>query len=355
MTVEDVKAAASDQVTISFDVSGRTKKQVPADWYDQVTEAKDVLQQIKDNYSGREGIIGIGRHAGGGARGNGTPAVVVTLDSDSKKRDERRGELPERTNGIPIEIKERPGQYTADDHGQNDDKCDEVIQDTVGLPGGTGIAETAGTGNEAHFCTNGSRFINGTSRDLLFGWSTAAHCLPSCTAAGQVIYHGSTPIGTVQLLIEERDIAYIERLSDTSPASEMAFPTEPSFSVHISDTVSQSGMATIEGDSSFEVINYGENGCRSEGVLQTYEENFFLFNSTSFCSNTLSDQCVIDYPNRDPPEGGDSGSVYFVEDDSTGNYFAVGQHSGHPDDEDFGFGPQGYSLQNDYDIWWSDI
>lgn len=352
MTVDDVKAAASDQVTISFDISGRTKKQVPADWYDQVQRAKKATERIKEKYMGREGIVGIGRDAGGGARGNGNPSVNVVLDSGSNAKDERRGELPERANGTPVKIEEQdPDKRTADNH--EDTTCNAEAGDVDALPGGTGYSPSPTT-DPSGICTYGSRFINGTDRSWLFGWSVAAHCIASCTASDQAAYHTSDQTGNVIFLDGERDIAYVERLSGTSPVSEVVTPSDHTFSVHISDTVSESGMATIEGDNNFEVITQGTGGCRSEGVLNRYDYGSFFFD-IGFCSEYLTDLYELSYPNGSPPEGGDSGATPYVRDDSSGDYFVVGSHSGHANDGSASFGPAGYGIQQAHNIWWSDI
>jgi trans-2-enoyl-CoA reductase len=72
MTPADVKAQDSDQVTISFDISGRKKKTVDADWYDHVQRSKRVRNTIESKYFDRDGIngVGIGNDGGTSCRGN---------------------------------------------------------------------------------------------------------------------------------------------------------------------------------------------------------------------------------------------------------------------------------------------
>lgn len=347
LTSDDIKAAASDEVTIAFDVSGRNKKQVPADWYNRVQDAKRVNEQIQQKFAKREGVHSIGMSSGGGPDGSDNPHVQVTLDEDSDQKDERRGEIPERKDGIRIDVDEQHvAKDTTDSH--DEDSCNDETQDVSSLPGGTKLRLAP---DDPGFCTNGPRFINGTSRDWLFGWSTAAHCV-GCEAVGQPVYHGGDPYANVIWADFDRDIAYLERRSDTSPESEIVEPSNHSNSVHISDTVSESGMATITGNSNYEVFTRGVGGCTNRGGrVSEYNTVYFSFGN---CIEYLQDQYVVgyDHSSSTPPEGGDSGATPFVEDN--GNYFVIGSHTGHPNTSE-SYGPQGYTLKVDYDIWWSDI
>jgi hypothetical protein len=69
----------------------------------------------------------------------------------------------------------------------------------------------------------------------------------------------------------------------------------------------------------------------------------------------LYDQMVLEHADfRETTSGGDSGSLYFVEDpNSAGDYYAMGSHSGK-----IGFitsehhGPQGFTIHNVHDRTW---
>ncbi|WP_411716052.1 hypothetical protein, partial [Natronomonas sp.] len=114
LTPEDVKASDSDQVTIAFDVTGEVKKQVPADWYDHVRRTKRVKSDIEQKFLDREGINSVGVRTGS------DPHVIVRLDADNSKKEERRGELPEYQNDVYIDVMER-GEPFNDLHNEGDD------------------------------------------------------------------------------------------------------------------------------------------------------------------------------------------------------------------------------------------
>jgi hypothetical protein len=77
MTSEDVKASDSDQVTVSFDVSGNTKYTVAADRMEWLQRARKANKNIQNRFTGKEGVVGIGMSGGSG---KDNPHVVVTLD-----------------------------------------------------------------------------------------------------------------------------------------------------------------------------------------------------------------------------------------------------------------------------------
>jgi hypothetical protein len=141
LTPEDVKASDSDQVTIAFDVTGEVKKQVPADWYDHVRRTKRVKSDIEQKFLDREGINSVGVRTGS------DPHVIVRLDADNSKKEERRGELPEYQNDVYIDVMER-GEPFNDLHNEGDDgscppheMCDDQTADVSQLPGGVATSE----------------------------------------------------------------------------------------------------------------------------------------------------------------------------------------------------------------------
>ena len=86
ISVDDVKAADSDQVTVSFDVSGNTKYTVAADRMDWLQKTKSANEDLKNKYYQREGVLGVGMSGG---KGEDNPHVVVSLDRDNKESGEK--------------------------------------------------------------------------------------------------------------------------------------------------------------------------------------------------------------------------------------------------------------------------
>jgi len=70
MTVEDVKASDSDQVTISFDIGGNHKTTVPADEMEWIQRASWANKKLTDNHFDKDSVIGVGLRGG---KGEGKP------------------------------------------------------------------------------------------------------------------------------------------------------------------------------------------------------------------------------------------------------------------------------------------
>lgn len=104
LTVSEVKAEASDQTTIFLDTEGKRKKRVPSDWYNHLQRAFKVNEKMKNRFMGKEGIAAVGVSAG--RFGGDNPYVTVDLDRSSKKKVERRGEVPESHQDVRIETAE---------------------------------------------------------------------------------------------------------------------------------------------------------------------------------------------------------------------------------------------------------
>jgi hypothetical protein len=174
LTPEDVKAADSDQVTVPFDVEGKSKFQIDSDRLDWYYRARDVTKHIQEIHIEKEGVFSIGLRGGGG---KDNPHVFVTLDNSTGKADERRGELPEERNGVRVEIEEA-------DKTEVKEHCDpDPWPQGENFPGGQRITPEDTTG----VLTNSSRMI--ASDYSWFGWSTAAHGLSECYTAGYDVFH----------------------------------------------------------------------------------------------------------------------------------------------------------------------
>jgi hypothetical protein len=93
LTVDDVKGADSDQVPIYLDTQGNEKRYVPSDWYNKVLDARKARYKIEEKHLHKEGVLSVGYSPG--KHGGDNPHVIVGLDYNSDKKDERRGELPE--------------------------------------------------------------------------------------------------------------------------------------------------------------------------------------------------------------------------------------------------------------------
>ncbi|WP_254839933.1 hypothetical protein [Natronomonas marina] len=360
MTPEDVKASDSDQVTISFDVSGRHKVQVDAAFYDHAQKAKRVRDKISSKHFGREAISGIG------IANDGEHHVLVTLDANSPEKDERRGELPERQNDVRIKIEERSGNPSPRHSGtgcsSHSGTCNDQTTGNSSVPGGVKAGPFL-----SEECTLGSRTIAGSCKPFDTGWSLPVHCLTAChDVSGEPgsctntrvcspdveedIFHNSVSIGTSVCYDEALDFTHIEQDATSSPESEIVLPSDHSDKVHITDTVSDSGLDTVMSDN-LNLTFRGINSCEVAGGnvdLRDVDKKV-----ANYCRDSTKLQVACIWDNNHETNG-DSGAVMWVS--SGGNNYAIGCISvGACAAGGRVFGPQGHSIQDRNNIWWTDL
>lgn len=366
LTAEDVKASDSDEVTIAFDVSGENKKQVPADWYNHVRRAKDVRDKISSKFMPRDGVKSVGVVT------KPTPFVVVRLESGNPKKEERRSEVPEYQRDVRVKIREQ--DYTmASRHNESENDCpphqvcNDQTTNTSQVPGGIQVSPFNGSN-----CTNGPRFVNGSCKDFRYGWSTAAHCLNMChdmdsignctseygcgVTAPEEIFHNGDLIGEAVCVDHNLDIAYIERndsfLSESEPEPEIVLPSNHSNTIHITDTVSESGMDTVVNNSDYPVTYRGIRSCEIGNGQLLSVDNTFNLGDKAECTDSFEGQFVVGLDYNHVADG-DSGSVPYVKD--SGKYYAIGSIRGGTCQGPYNYaGPQGYTIRNRHNIWWSD-
>lgn len=362
MTPEDVKAQDSDQVTISFDISGRNKKTVDADWYDHVQRSKRVRDTIESKYYSRDGINGVG------IGNDGEHHVVVVLDKNHSKKDERRGELPERKNDVRIEIEEEdeipsPKHNTDDGCQSHEGPCDDKITDTYSVPGGV----VAGPYLEEE-CTLGSRLFPGSCKVIGEGWSLPVHCLTTCyevqegddrcssdrsrpcePVVQEDIFHNYIGIGQAICYDEALDFVYIEEDDSSVPESEIVLPSDHSNKVHIKDSVSDSGLDVVM--DGYEVTARGVKSCEVDNGSVDFRD--LTRSIKNYCREEVIEQVEVTFDNSHLANK-DSGGVFWVTDN--GDNFAVTHLSSSLCAPGFGhYGPQAHSIQDRNDVWWSDL
>lgn len=360
MTVDDVKAAASDEVTVPIDTEGEYKIRVSEDWHERVRDAREANKRMKQRFSERNGVVSVGYSPGD--MGGENPSVRVGIDPDHDEADERRGELPERENRTPVRpIDEKPGEA----------HCNPEYTDRDNLPGGLpSLIEDNDIDSENVFGTMTSRLINGSRWQRGFGWATAAHtlpdpkCVPDDFDGLPILTHQtqSDPeikeIGRVWFFDQERDIVAVEATGNAEPVSSVARPDQPdsTSSWHdISGTLSQDGAERVAADDNLGLVLRGKTSCQSSGNITALDASQRVCGDIyhcHFCGESISRQTKGDYP----ADEGDSGSLVYTDPipQADNKRFASHLHSG---SSTFGdsYGPSGFGLREDRNFWWDDL
>lgn len=370
LTVDDVKAMSSDEISISLDTEGEYKTNVPADWYEWLLRARKVNKEIKGRWEDRNGVIGVG--VSPGKRDGDNPHVIVTIDKQSDVKEEVRGEVSEEENGVRIDIKE------GDRRKRRPTSCNSDFYHLDPLPGGLRVrVEDADNPDNYRHGTFTSRLINGGGQTVPFGWATAAYVLPTCdTSQLFKVYHDDdgqeTLIGWISLTDEERDFAAISRIPDddsrhpidnppaqrVDPISENADPSSPyapSSRHEINGTASQDGLDTL--------VNRGYNfilscisNCRNTEEINSTDASVWTYPG-QFCTGILEDQ--VRWGSADDTDDGDSGAPVYSEEvaEADGDRFFSHMNVGDAPEpfRDYCFGPAGYAIRNEHNTWWDDL
>ena len=268
------------------------------------------------------------------------------MDRTHRKKSETRGDLPKNQNGVRIEIEEKvPG-------GQLHATCDyKKWPKEYNFVGGQRTNPAGGGGPG----TNSSQVIQDDFD--WFGWSTAGHVGTGCEANNETVYHnGRTSdayeFGSLVEIDTKRDLAFI--YADKDDPSAYNFKPTHDESVKIQGTVTEEGFAVVdeEYDGEERIFLYGTGSCFTDGQLYAWNETV----TTEWaCTDTVVDQMKLDYQGfgEDPPEEGDSGGLYFVEDPNyPGDWYAMGSHAGLDNYIPRPYGPQGFSIHEAHNRFW---
>lgn len=350
ITVDDVKASDSDQVTISLTCDGDRKKRVSSDWYDHLVRARRVKKKMEENWlhSGRgnkdshNDVFGVWLDAG---TGSNNPHVKVTIDKNSSTKDETRGNVPERRNDVSIDVEEAPREYES----MCDPKCK---QDTSNMPGGLSVSINGDGGTLAPQTWD--------NKEGTWTLTTAAHVPAQDGECGDDLlgssaWHCGDYIGYVKDIDHSLDMCIIEPAYGVDPMPEVWNPDNHSERWGtITDTLSADGVDYWMGDnpnnSKRKVWKYGVGTCHSEGYIDARgtKEDPFVNNPCTPGSETWN-ECVR-WGSFSDIGGGDSGSIAFGADPDSDDFFAVCQNSWRW--FDYAAGPAGYAWRNKHGYSW---
>lgn len=353
LTIDDVKAADSDQVTIALTCDGDRKERVSSDWYDHLVRARRVTQRMEKNWLGsgnsnrdtHNDVFGVWLNSGSGSN---APHVIITIDRNSSTKDETRGEVPERRNDVRIEVEERSREYES----ACDPKCKENLSE---MPGGLEVCfDGVGCG------TLGPQAWD--YNDNTWNLTTAAHVPADDGHCGDDIIGDIAEtacgdyIGRVKYIDHTHDICIIDPYMD--PLPEVWNPEDHSerWGV-ITDSLSADGVDYWMGGEDHDerkVWKYGAKTCHSEGYVDARgkKEDPEVGNPCTPDPNTWND-CVR-WGSVTDLGAGDSGSIAFGADPYSNDFYAVCQNSWRWVDplHNYTAGPAGYAWKNKHGYEW---
>lgn len=362
LTVEDVRAAVSDQVPISLDTEGENTVMVDADWYDRLVHARDVFENVERRWTGRSerdpnnDVLGFWLSAG---KGNDNPHIILSIDRDSESKVEARGRIPEERGGIRIEVEEAPREEEL--------MCEDKIHPYASnyMPGGLRV-----TFHGPRESASGSlcpRTLEGASSDVNYNYSLStnahvvadAHGMCGSDLIGATAYHGSTPIGQVVAINHDHDMAIIHHSDDNwaTPENKVWLPDDHSARMKVSYTAGRDRVDYFINQETL-VKKYGIGSCRTAGQIhakgkkESTREYTFLTGDAA-CNDYWYD-CVR-WGTINTMEPGDSGSLLFGLDPDADS-FDDGTRYGICCNSwrwyDYSAGPAGYAWRDKHGYWW---
>lgn len=350
ITVDDVKAADSDQVTIAITCDGERKKRVSSDWYDHLVRARRVKNEIEENWlystdSGKDSyddVFAVWLDAG---TDSNNPHVKVTIDKNSSSKEETRGNVPERRDNVRIDVEEAPREHEQ----VCEPKCK---QDTSEMPGGLSVSINGNGGSLGPQAWD--------NKDGTWTLTTAGHVAAqegTCgdDLIGSNVEHCGEYIGYVKDIDHSLDMCIIEPAYDVEPIPEVWNPDDHSSRWGtITDTLSADGVDYWMGDNpnnnQRKVWKYGVGSCYSEGYVHARgtKEDPEVNNPCTPDPKTWN-ECVR-WGTINSIWGGDSGSIAFGADPDSDDFFAVCQNSWRW--YNYSAGPAGYAWRNKHGYSW---
>jgi len=353
LNADTVRGAASDEIPIAVDTKGESETYVDAGWYDRLVKAREVSNELKNGFLPeqassqakmatkriRDSVTGVWLDAGSG---NSEPHVIVSIAEESEARGDAPGAIPERKQGIPIEVEfaEREEELT---------NCiPEGRSDTSETPGGLAVKFDKDSSNTGTLTSRAWDDDDFSDAKLM----TAAH-VPENAAGGSCgdqllgmeAKNNGDIIGEVDYIDHENDIAVIEP-TNTNPLDEVWNPGDHSQTYDVTGTMSKDGVDNLVNNGD-KVKKCGIKSCLTEGnVSARGKKERALVNEN--CTKYWRD-CVR-WGSYDSIGAGDSGSIAFAEDPNASGYLATNINSWRW--LDYSAGPAGYAIDNTHNYYW---
>ena len=345
LSVDDVAAADSDQMTIPLDVEGKSKVRVSSDWYDRMVHARGVHRKVRDKWMNHDDVVGVWIHAGD--KGGENPNITVEIDQESESKDETKGEIPGRKDGVKVNVAEQKHSELV--------ACDDYDDSNPGywVPGGL-EASAIVVRNDQVVENKGTLTPHTVDNDFTYGgcWMTAYHVV--CRRLYDRIACNGAYIGDVVYVDRNKDIAIIRPVDNHEPLDQVTEASNQDGRQHeIQGTLGRDGVEYWDNNNRW-LFKYGYGSCYSNGKVK----------GIGTTEATGGHPCLppqldnqIQWGDYGDTVDGDSGGITFGADPNSDEYIACNMINGHNygwDPISYSWGTAGYHLKDTIEVWWGD-
>lgn len=332
LTVDDVKAAADDQVPIVYAIASdpdaepsedgasmvERVKNVPADWYDNLQKAFAVHEAAQ--LGERPGVVATG--VSPGDYGGENAYIDVSLSQEALERtgmgpthvDDVRGALPETIEGVPIEVRDTglPQLHACTDGDCNNGDYGEYVPPGVEC-----------SGDDNGYLTLGPRMLDGGGARY---FSTNHHMFndDGKDPYGDRIYHPAhdDPLGMVTQWDCKQDFV-MARANDDHTIQTWTGDIECIGDRFMQGQFSKSGLSDRKAAGK-KLHKIGQRTCHTSGEIQSVDG--YIGNINDGCSDRYKQ---VFWGDEEHAKDGDSGSPTYAPDPESSNYYLISSlHAG---------------------------
>jgi hypothetical protein len=349
LSVDEVRAADSDEVAITVDTEGEDVRYVDSTWYDNLRQAEKVQNKMR-NRMNREGVVGI--HVDPGDKKGTKPHIVVTVPNNGKGERER-GRTPERKDGVRVRVVVRDNWQTTG--------CSYYDNQSLESPLAGGAkavvpSETDGdSGIEQKVGTITPYLLDNSYNRI--GYTTTAYHVVCDRVSDTVSTNQGMTVGTVDRTLPNHDLAVIKPASDIDMDDKHYNVGDmDDEKLDIDGTLNRDGVSHYSSEG-IPVSKFGYGSCGSEGQIN--QIGVEQPKPGGCLSGPMENQ--VRWGSAGKSTGGDSGAITMVPknpDKNDRKAYAVSQVSGTSNvvepayGRSYVWGVGGYALRNILGYWW---
>lgn len=349
LSVDEVRAADSDEVAITVDTEGEDVRYVNSTWYDNLRQAEKVKNKMKSRIS-RDGVVGV--HVDPGDKEGTKPHIVVTVPNNDEGERER-GRTPERKDSVRVRVVVRDNWQTTG--------CSYYDNQSLESPlsGGAKVVVSSETDGDTDIETVSGTFtpyLLDNSYDRI-GYTTTAYHVVCDRVSDTVSTNQGRTLGTVDRVLPNHDFAVIKPASDIDmDDTHYNVGDMDGIKFDIDGTLTRDGVSHYSSEG-YPVTKSAYGSCGSEGQIN--QIGVEQSNPGTCLSGPMEDQ--IRWGDAGKATGGDSGAITFVEKNPNQDdwkVYAVSQISGTSNvvqpayGRSYVWGVAGYALRNILGYWW---